>query len=253
MPMKRIMMLAGVGLMAVGLMALAQSDVSDNELLETMDDVRFVDGDEFTMTVDIAAERPDESRQSTVKLFFKTIDGEERSRVEFLAPEDMVGQVYLNANDETFFWSPDLASPINLSGSAEVFGDATVVQTVGIGLVDDYEVDTREMGTLDDGTEALVADMSATNDSVTFPTARVWSDPETLQPLKMRVFAKSGDPVNEVTFEEYATLGEDDRYVKTQLIQSLLQSANRTQLTITEIEPTELSDDLFDPDELGSN
>jgi len=253
MPMKRITTVAAVGLMALGLAALAQSDVSDNELLQTMDDVRFVDSDEYTMTIDIAAERPDESRQSTVKLFFKTVDGEERSRVEFLSPEDMVGQVYLNANDETFFWQPDLASPINLSGSAEVFGDATVVQTVGIGLVEDYQVDTREMSALDDGTEVLAADMSATNDSVSFPTARVWSDPETLKPLKMRVFAKSGDPVNEVTFEEYATLDGEDQYVKTQVIQSLLQSANRTQLTITEINPAELSADLFNPDELGSN
>lgn len=251
--MKRIMTMAAVGLMAVGLAALAQSDVSDAQLLQRMDDARFADSDEFTMTVDIAAERPDESRQSTVKLFFKTIDGEERSRVEFLAPDDMVGDVYLNANGETFFWNPDLTGPIKLSGSAQLFGDATVVQTVGIGLADDYQVDTRAMGALDEGTEALVVGISATNDSVTFPTARVWSNPETLRPIKMRVFAKSGDPVNEVTFEEYATLGGGDQYVKTQLIQSLLQSANRTQLTITEINPTELSEDLFDPDELGSN
>ena len=251
--MKRLVTLAAVGLMAVGLMAMGQSEVSDEQLLQAMDDVRFVEGDEFTMTVDIAAERPDESRQATVKLFFKTIDGEERSRVEFLAPEDMVGDVYLNANDETFFWNPDLAGPINLSGSASLFGDATVVQTVGIGFVGDYTVESREMGSLEDGPEALVTELSATNDDVTFPTARVWSDPETLRPLKMRVFALSGDPVNDVTFEAYATLEGGDTYVKTQLIQSLLQSANRTQLTITEINPTELSDDLFDPDELGSN
>ncbi len=251
--MRRFLTLTTIGLLALGVIALAQSDVSDEELLQAMDDVRFVDGDEFTMTVDIAAERPDESRQATVKLFFKTIDGEERSRVEFLAPEDMVGDVYLNADDETFFWNPDLATPINLSGSAQVFGDATVVQTVGIGFVDDYQVEGREMGSLEDGAEALVTDMSATNDSVTFPTARVWSDPDTLRPQKMRVFAKSGDPVNDVTFEAYASLEGGDTYVKTQLIQSLLQSANRTQLTITEINPTELSDDLFDPDELGSN
>ncbi|MFB6285142.1 MAG: outer membrane lipoprotein-sorting protein [Candidatus Bipolaricaulia bacterium] len=251
--MKRITAVAAVGLMAIGLAALAQSDVSNKELLQTMDDVRFVDSDEYTMTIDIAAERPDESRQSTVKLFFKTVDGEERSRVEFLSPEDMVGQVYLNANDQTFFWEPGLATPINLSGNAKVFGDATVVQTVGIGLAEDYQVDTREMSTLDDGTEVLAVDTSATNDSVSFPTARVWGDPETLKPLKMRVFAMSGAPVNEVTFEEYATLGSEDQYVKTQVIQSLLQSANRTQLTITEINPTELSADLFNPDKLGSN
>lgn len=251
--MKRWMALTIVGLMAAGLMALAQSDVSDDQLLQQMDDVRFVEGDEFTMTVDIVAERPDESRQATVKLFFKTIDGEEFSRVEFLAPEDMGGQVYLNTPENTFFWSPDVATPFRLSGNAQVFGDATVVQTVGIGFIGDYQLESREMGALDDGTEALVTDLSATNDDVTFPTARVWSDPETLRPQKMRVFAVSGDPVNDVSFEEYATLEGGDTYVETQLIQSLLQSANRTQLTITEINPTELSDDLFDPDELGNN
>lgn len=247
------MTLAALGLLAVGVVAIAQSDVSNDDLLKRMDDARFVEGDEFTMTVDIAAERPDESRQATVKLFFKTIDGEQYSRVEFLAPEDMVGQIYLNTPEETFFWSPDIDAPLPLSGSAQVFGDATVVQTVGIGFADDYAVENREAGTLEDGTEVLVTDLSSTNDEVTYPAVKVWSEPDSLKPVKMRVFALSGDPVNEVAFEEYATLDSGDQYVKTQVIQSLLIEANRTLLTITEINPTDLSDDLFDPDELGNN
>ena len=253
MAMKRLLTFTAMGLLAVGLVAMAQSDVSDAELLQTMDDARFVEGDEFTMTVDLAAERPDESRQATVKLFFKTIDDEQYSRVEFLAPEEMAGQVYLTTPEETFFWSPDIDSPIPFSGSQRVFGDATVVQTVGIGFVDDYAVENRESGTLEDGTDVLITDLSSTNDEVTYPTVKVWSEPDSLKPVRMRVFALSGDPVNEVTFEEYARLDSGDEYVKTQVIQSLLIEANRTLLTITEINPTSLSNDLFDPDELGSN
>ena len=253
MPMKRLTTLAAIGLLAIGLAALAQSEVSDEELLQTMDDVRSIDAEEFTFTVDIAAERPDETRQATTKLFFKTIDGEEFSRVEFLAPEDMVGQVYLNTPEATFFWSPNVDVPLRLSGNASLFGDATVVQTVGIGFVGNYDVANREMGALEDGTAALVTDLSATDEDVTFPTATVWTEPDSLRPIKMRVFAKSGDAVNEARFVEYAERDNGDAYAKTQVIQSLLQSANRTQLTVTEIEPADLSNDLFDPDELGNN
>jgi hypothetical protein len=71
-----------------------------------------------------------------------------------------------------------------------------------------------------------------------------------LRPIKARLFALSGDPLNDVTYQEYATLDKDE-YVKKQLIENQLIKTNKTLLTITKIEAKDLPNDLFDPNKLG--
>ena len=249
--MTRKLLLLSV-IMALGMLntvAIAQDELTDEELLQALDDARFINATSFTFTVDILAQRPDGDESSTVKLYFKEIDGESFSRVEFLAPEDQVGQIYLTTPDGTFFSSPDVDEPLLVSGAQSVAGDATVVQTVGIPFTNDYTITSRESIMLKDGSSGLNLELEGIDDSVTFPSITVTVDSIELTVLNMTVFALSGDPVNEVTIEEYADL-DGDLYASRQLIQSQLIPENRTLLDTTEFEVIELSDDLFDPQQL---
>ena len=248
--MRKATLVVLLALVTFGLASVAQTDLSDEELLTTLDDARFPDGDSTIMTMEIVADRPDGTEQATVKVFTKRIDGEYYNRVEMLAPEEMAGQVYLVTPEATFLWNPDLFEPLRIGNQIDVFGDASVAETVGVGYADDYRITARREVTLASGATGLEIDLEATSDEVAFPSARVRVDIESMRPLAMRLFAASGEPINDVTFEEYAEI-DGDAYIRKELIESQVIPENKTLVTITDVAATELSDALFDPDELG--
>ena len=248
--MKRLALaLLMLSLIAVG--SLAQ-DVTDEALLRAMDDARFLDATTFTMTVEVVADRPDGTSQALIQLYFKTRPGgQELFRIEFLQPEDMAGEVFVSTPEGTFLWNPDLVMPLKISDRQEVFGDASVAETAGVRFGNgDYKVISRQPVTLEDGTPALEITLEATAANVAFQSVTLWVTPDSFQPLRMRLFALGGDPINDVTFEEYGELNGDS-YAARQLIESQFVEGSKTLLTITTIEAKELSDDLFDPDKLG--
>lgn len=232
-----------------GIVLVAQTP-SDDQLLEAFDRARFVESPSFTMTVEVVADRPDGTKQAIVQLYFKDIKGKRYARIEFLAPEELKGQVYVSTPDGVFFWQPGLATPLKVSGRQPVFGDSSVAETVGIQFKGDYRVKARRDVTLPGNKPGWELELEATNRSVAFQKALITADKTTLRPLKARLFALSGDPLNDVTYQEYAAL-EKDEYVKKQLIENQLIKTNKTLLTITKIEAKDLPDDLFDPNKLG--
>lgn len=227
-------------------------DISDEALLEAMDAARFLDATSLSFTSEVVADRPDGSSQALVQLFFKENEaGEQFSRIEFLQPEDMAGEVFITTPEGTFLWNPDLFSPLKVSDGQSVFGDASVAETAGIRFNNgDYAVASREDITLEDGSAGLDVTLEATASDVAFQSVLVTVNSATLQPVKMRLFALGGEPINDVTFEEYGDL-DSDVYVVRQLIESQFVEGNKTLLTITSISKDELDDALFDPEQLG--
>ena len=230
----------------------AQTDLSDEELLTAFDEARLFDETTTGITIAIVAETADDTKEATTQLRFKTIDGEEVARIEFLAPEELAGQIYLSTPEATYFFGPDLDFPIKTSATSELFGDAAVAQTSGIEFAANYTVAQRRDVTLEDGTPAIEVDLEAVDYTVAFQAVTVLAVSETLQPVMMTLYALSGLPFYKVFFEAYATNNED-LYVKIQRIENQLLIGNRTHLEIVEITTEEFPDELFDPDQLGSS
>ena len=230
----------------------AQINLSDEELLTAFDKARLFEETTTGITVSIVAETPDETKEATTRLLFKTIGGEDFARIEFLAPEELAGQIYLSTPEATYFFGPDLDFPIKTSASTELFGDAAVAQTSGIEFVGNYTIAERRDVTLDDGTSAIQVDLEAVDYTVAFQAATVLADSETLQPVMMTLYALSGLPFYKVFFERYATSGEGT-YVEMQRIENQLLIGNQTHLEIVEITTEEFPDELFDPDQLGAS
>ncbi len=253
--MKRLLLFAILVLVAGTVGSLAQSDLSDEELLQAMDYARF--GAFFprgasttTFTVEIVADRPDSTKQAAVQVSFHWIDGAQYTRIDFLQPEEMAGQVFLATPEGVFFWTPDLVTPLKVSGRFEVFGDANVVEVAGIGFQGAYAVTERQAVTVDGGPPTLEVKLEAKYESIAFPFATVIADAASLRPVTLRLFALSGDPFHDVTYEEYDEI-DGAPYMKKLLIENLIVTTNKTLLTITNVQNGNLPDELFDPASFG--
>ena len=234
-----------------GFAALGQDAPNDEELLAALDDVRFFDADVTTLRVLIHAVTPDDERDAEIRLLFGDAAVGTSTRIQFLSPDELAGQVYLSTPEATYFFGPDLDFPIKTSATTEVFGDAAVAQTSGIRFLDDYTVSERRLVEREDGTSFLEVDLEAVDFSVAFQAATVTVDPESLRPVSAILYALSGIPFYEVFYEVYETRGEDDTYVVRQRIVNLFLVGRETTSEILEITDDPLPPELFDPEALG--
>ncbi|HEY5595965.1 MAG TPA: outer membrane lipoprotein-sorting protein [Candidatus Bipolaricaulota bacterium] len=242
--------------------SVAQNTMTDEELLGTMDFQRFAGyfNQELpgtTFTTEILAERPDGSKQATVQVSFLFTEEGFRGRIDYLTPDELKGDVFIIVGgsqpgaDEIYFWNPDLVSPLKVNGRFEVFGDATVVEVVGIGFSYDYSITERKEYEKD-GAPVLEVSLKANRPSVAFQQARVVADAQTLQPKTLELFDESGDLLHFNTFEEYGTTADGRPYFVRQLLDNQIVPVNQTLMIITNIENKALPAEMFDPTKLGA-
>jgi hypothetical protein len=231
--------------------AIAQANLSDSDLLSALDEARFPAADVNVLRVRIASSTPDATREAEILLQFGQIDAKDVARIEFLAPAEMAGQIYLSTPDATYFFGPDLASPIKTSATAEVFGDSAVAQTNGIRFLSKYTIAARRAVQGADGAELLELDLVAVDYTVAFQAITVRVDPVTLRPVSATLFAVSGLPFYDVTYGNYVTRENGDVYVSVQEIANRLFLGRVTTSEILEATAAELPAALFDPSSLG--
>jgi len=242
--------------LGMGVLGMGQDVASDAEILKAMDQHRFLDPNTGYVreTMEIYAQRPDSVNEATVRLSIKSGDDEEfRLRIDFLEPEESAGQAFLILPDETvLLCTPDLAMPLRISGGTDVFGDSTVSTTAGINFADAYEIRERADTTLND-TPVLQLELEAIGIGTAYPSATVWVDPITYEPLEAVLYALSGEPLNRIIYESYVSVtfgdeeeGIEDRYVTVQIIENLIQEGYTTRLTITDFSVAPIPNDLLD-------
>jgi hypothetical protein len=232
---------------------LAEVNLSDSDLLSALDEVRFPAADVNVLRIRIASSTPDAMREAEILLRFGQVGAQDVARIEFLAPAEMAGQIYLSTPDGTYFFGPDLASPIKTSATAEVFGDAAVAQTSGIRFLSEYTIAARRTVQSTDGVELLELDLVAVDYTVAFQAITVRVDPITLRPVSATLFAVSGLPFYDVTYRNYVTRENGDVYVSVQEIANRLFLGRVTTSEILEAAAAELPAALFDPEALGSS
>jgi len=251
-PKKHIgILLATLLLLALQTFASGQdaSELSDAELLEAIDEARFLSTRFVSETMEIHAKRADSDVQTaTVTLSYASLDSDTSSvRIEFVAPEVNAGQIFLILeNESVMLCTPSLEMPLLLSGGSDVFGDSTVSTTAGIQLAGQYRIMSRVEETFHDAL-ALRLNLGATTPNAAYPSASIWIVPTTLQPLQLTLYALSGDALSRITFDEFGLL-EDDQYLIRQTIENLLLEGYATTLTITGISTDPFPEDLLNPD-----
>jgi outer membrane lipoprotein-sorting protein len=244
-------MIALLALLLVSIPVFAQAELSDAELLQRLDEARFSDRSVTSIRVRITSETPDEIREAEVLVYFGEIDGASYARIEFLAPEELAGQIYLSTPDATYFYTPDLDFPIKTSATAELFGDAAVAQTSGIRFSEGYTIDARRSVVLEDGTERWEIELVAADDTIAFQFITLIVDPDALRPISATLYGLSRFPFYEVHYEAYDKRNGNDLYVARQRIVNLFLVGRQTTSETLEIGTEELPPSWFDPDALG--
>ncbi len=232
--------------------AIAQTTLSDADLLGALDEARFPAADVNVLRIRITSTTPDATREAEILLKFGQIDGRDAARIEFLAPAEMAGQIYLSTPDATYFWSPDLMSPIKTSATSEVFGDSAVAQTSGIRFLSSYTITTRRTIQEQGGADLLELDLAAVDYTVAFQSVTVRVDPVALRPLSATLYAVSGLPFYDVAYKTYVTRDNGDSYVGVQEIANRLFAGRVTTSEILEAASADLPTSLFDPASLGT-
>jgi len=236
----------------LGFTAWPQVPPADDALLAALDKARFIDVPTTSLWVRVTSETADETQQAELVLRFKELDGQDYTRITFVTPEELAGQVYLATPDATYFYTPDLDTPIKTSATQAVFGDSAVAQTSGIRFATDYTVVTRRDATADDGSPVLEVDLSAIDETTAFQRITVTVDPETVRPITATLYALSGIPLYAVTYSAYDTFDESDLYARTQEIANLLIPDRITTNEILDVGTDPLPDSLFDPQQLAA-
>ncbi len=236
----------------VAMPAIAQTTLSDADLLSALDDARFPAADVNVLRIHVTSTTPDATRDAEILLQFGEIAGQDYARIEFLSPAEMAGQIYLSTPDATYFFGPDLASPIKTSATAEVFGDSAVAQTSGIRFVSKYTIAARRTAQGSDGADLLELDLVAVDYTVAFQAITVRVDSGTLRPLSARLYAVSGLPFYDVVYTSYVTRDTGDVYVSVQEIANRLFLGRVTTSEVLEATATDLPAALFDPTLLGT-
>jgi outer membrane lipoprotein-sorting protein len=250
---RSIVVLSLALVLLVCLFGWSQVPAEDDVLLTALDEARFIDTTTTSLRVRVTSESGDETQQAELVLRFKEIDGLDYTRITFVAPADLAGQIYLATPNATYFYTPDLDTPIKTSASSTVFGDSAVAQTSGIRFASNYTISSRHDTTREDGSDALEIDLAAIDKTTAFQQITVVIDPETLRPITATLYALSGIPLYEVTYSAYATFGENDVYAQTQEILNLLLPDRRTTNEILDIGTDPLPNDLFDPNMLAAS
>ena len=249
--MKRILTLLAV-LVALSTTQLIAQDLSDIELLTTLDEARFFDDSVTQISIRILSETPDETREAELVLSFFDAENGAYARIEFASPEELAGQIFLSTPDATYFHGPDLDFPIKTSATTQVFGDAAVAQTSGIRFAGSYTIAERRAATSEADIELWEIDLVAVDFTVAFQAITVTVDPVELRPISAILYAVSGLPFYEVFYEAYE-MRETDVYVTRQRIVNQLLPGRITTSQILEIGAEILAFEFFDPNSLGTS
>jgi len=239
-------------LLLVSIPVLTQTEPTDADLLQQLDDVRFSDRSVTSVRVRIQSETSEQIREAEVIVYSSEIDGNSFARIEFGEPEELAGQIYLSTPEATFFYAPDLDFPIKTSATAELFGDAAVAQTSGIRFSEGYSIEERRSAVQDDGTLLWEIDLVAIDSTIAFQFITLAIDPETVRPISATLFGLSRFPFYEVFYEVYETRGDSDLYVSKQRIVNLFLVGRVTISEILEIGTEALPSSWFDPASLGT-
>jgi len=235
------------------LVAFAQSGLSDSELLQQLDDARFPSPTVSGLRVRIVSETPETTREAEVVVYLAEIEGAPYARIEFLAPAELEGQIYLSTPEATYFYAPDLDFPIRTSASAELFGDAAVAQTSGIRFAEGYSIAEQRAVASENDTDVWEIELVALDDTVAFQFITVVVDPVRLLPLSATLYGLSRFPFYEVHYETYATREEDDVYVSRQRIVNLFLAGRETVSETSAILMDAVPPSWFDPQTLGGS
>lgn len=174
--------------------------------------------------------------------------------IEFTSVAEQ-GQKVLRTVSELYLYYPDAEEIIRLQGAAlrqSMLGSDISYEdmTEGNDTLSKYDVEMSGQETVD-GKVCYVINMLAKSRKVAYPRQTVWVVKETLIPLRVHYFSKSGKLLKEMRVNKVEILG--DKYVISEMtLEDKLKKNSSTELIIENLETDiDLDQDFFSLDNLS--
>lgn len=311
--MKKVLLLFMLGMLlssGVTWQAQSQNEATEAEILAaeqgvlaTTSDLQQWDRSRFgaylnynipgsTFLINIVAQRSEGTQRAQARISYKfsTSSPLRLTRVDFLSPQELAGDVYIIRSNEdsrrlseVFFWNPGLVSALKIDGGFEVFGDVNVFEVIGLKLGDgQYGLVKKSFSDVEPTipapetnllvgspnslrrivTEARLAEfviepIPARRETVPFSKIKVLAFLDATTSLyEIQLMDESGDLLQTINYDwrEFRELVPDSgqgRYAEVQVVENHVIPGNITHLTISNIEIKNFPEEMFDPNQLG--
>jgi outer membrane lipoprotein-sorting protein len=233
-----------IGAIMILLAAFAAAQEPDlDAILRSIDEFGTFNDADFSAEYTIVSDKPGEERSIFKARIFRR-DSEEKFLLLILEPVLQRGEGYLQVGETGWSYDPESRefAIFNLSDSFQD-SEARNSDFDDSDLSDNYRVTGYEEGTLGQY-EVYVLDLEALNDTVAYPTMRIWVRRDNYLLLKEEDYSLSGRLLRTSYFPSYARAG--GYFIPTKMLfVDNLNEGERSEVTIRNISFDRIPDSVF--------
>jgi outer membrane lipoprotein-sorting protein len=213
------------------------------KILKIIDGQSNFEGSDFSATLSMISEDPEDGIDKTVVYQFRDDDGD-KFLMLIKEPTINKGQGYLKIDDNLWFYDPS-SRKFSHTSMKEQFNnsDANNSDFTSSSLLEDYKVVGVDEGKLG-SYEVNILSLEALNDEVTYPTQKLYVAKNGNVTLKKEEFSKNNTLLRSSYFTKYQVV--DGNYMPTYMIyQDELVEGKKTTIQIRNISTADLPDSVF--------
>jgi outer membrane lipoprotein-sorting protein len=213
------------------------------QILQIIDSQSNFEESNFSATLSMISEDPEDGIDKTVVYQFRDDDGD-KFLMLIKEPTINKGQGYLMIEDNLWFYDPS-SRKFSHTSMKEQFNnsDANNSDFTSSSLLEDYKVVGVEEGNLG-SYEVNILSLEARNVEVTYPTQKIYVAKKGNVTLKKEEFSKSNTLLRSSYFTKYQVV--DGNYMSTYMIYSdELVEGKKTTIQISNISTADLPDSVF--------
>lgn len=214
-----------------------------NEILQTIDTQSTFEGSDFSSTMTMISEDPEDGIEKNVVLQFRD-DDDEKFLLLIKEPTINKGQGYLLIDDNLWFYDPS-SRKFSHTSMKEQFNDSDANNSDfgASSLSEDYVVIAAEEGKLGNY-NVNILQLEAVNNEVTYPYQTLYIESNANVLLKSEEYSKSNTLLRSSYYTKYQVV--NGQYVSSYMIfQDELIEGKKTTIQLSNISTQDIPDTVF--------
>ncbi len=182
------------------------SDISKEEILKAVDEVR-APGEDFSFDIKITSKQ--QGRNSTVQELTVSVKDATKSLVKFTYPPENKGRVLLMVGQNLWIYMPTINKPIRISPRQRLVGQVSYGDVARVVYSYDYIVASDQVERVDEK-ELIRLSLTPKTKEATYGKIVLWVAAETYKPRKAQFYALSGKLLKTAYYKGYTeVLGKE--------------------------------------------
>jgi len=223
----------------------AKAELTANEILQKVDDIRSPDFD-YRLVAAVISYKPNRPvHTSTYELFIK---GREKTVIRTLEPKGERGICLLMYGQSFMAFFPQVSKPIHLSLQEKLAGDVANGDIARTSFSYDYNANIVHHENIE-GKEYDVLELTAKNKNATYGRILLWVAVDNFWPLKAEFYAVSGRFLKVCFYKDYKELAGEMRPTRLVIKDGVINDQYSV-MDYKEIERMDIPDSFFTKENL---